>query len=84
MFFKLLTFYALTLQHGAKLAVLGPMAFARDDMISDYGNGDWRHQNACWNGSPARASQSSDHCIPTIAEALAPKLTVISLRPRVI
>ena len=46
------------------------MAFARDDMISDYGNGDWRHQNACWNGSPAHASQSSDHCIPTVAEAL--------------
>lgn len=62
---------ALPLHNGAKLAVLGPMAFARDDMISDYGNGHWRHQNACWNGSPAHASQSSDHCIPTIAEALA-------------
>jgi hypothetical protein len=47
------------------------MAFARDDMISDYGNGDWRHQNACWNGPPATAPQSSDHCIPTVAEALA-------------
>lgn len=62
---------ALPLQRGTKLAVLGPMAFARDDLISDYGNGNWRSQNACWNGPPAHASQSSDHCIPTIAEALA-------------
>ena len=37
----------------------------------DYGNGKWRRQNACWNGSPAHAQQSSDHCIPTVAEALA-------------
>jgi beta-glucosidase-like glycosyl hydrolase len=38
-----------------KLAVLGPMAFVRDDMLSDYGDGDWRHQNACWNGPPGTA-----------------------------
>lgn len=54
-----------------KLAVVGPMAFARDDMISDYGNGKWRRQNACYNGDPAHAHQSSDHCIPTVSEALA-------------
>ena len=40
----------------------------RDSLISDYGDGDWRHQNACWNGPPGSAGQSSDHCIPTVAE----------------
>lgn len=60
----------LPLSNGAKVAVVGPMAFARSDMISDYGNGKWRRQNACWNAAHP-TKQGGDECIPTIAEAIA-------------
>jgi hypothetical protein len=57
-------------QKGTKLAVLGPMAFVRDDMISDYGDGNWRHQNACWNGPPGSAVRTLHSRTPIRRAAL--------------
>jgi hypothetical protein len=69
----------LPLTTGKRVAVVGPMGVERTGMVSDYGNGDWRRQNACYNAaapgtqgeSGKSGAQGEPYCLPTIAESIA-------------